>query len=456
MTTSDFLNLHCDHKIVLDNVEDREIFTYSLVLCKGHIEDVEKFFCTPQFVVQSSRNRLIIPEIDPETKHFRCILEIQREDEVFTFVYCTASITISISYKPRFTTLTVVPLYLICDGHDGSFHAPDTESNTVESACNRITTGIKLIQTILGDKLKDFGVANKCFQIKSKCTVFHSKLQAERALEMSQMELWYYFAREIMSSDIGNCDKKYLAFLSCSKYDGSEYYCDMKHEDLIKLVKGYVAYGGDGLALLSTLCLYTWPETVEDVFVRFKDKTLVDTSKFMDDSCYRGTLGGCFATTLGAALHELCHTFNLGHSETGIMGCDFGNTQNIFLPNSKYRFSRFNYWNNLLKHGEDYMNLSNGSLAILAYHKWFNSYEKKSKISSNSYDSYNRIIKSTAGIRVVEIRRLADGMVLKFWDFMGKVLKFSFQIPAGAMEENETNTVVFVEDDIGNTLLESL
>lgn len=48
----------------------------------------------------------------------------------------------------------------------------------------------------------------------------------------------------------------------------------------------------------------------------------------------RGTLGACFSTTLGAVLHELCHTFDLGHTEDGVMGRGFNNIQNVFLPSS--------------------------------------------------------------------------------------------------------------------------
>ena len=37
----------------------------------------------------------------------------------------------------------------------------------------------------------------------------------------------------------------------------------------------------------------------------------------------RGTYGGCFATTLGAMVHELGHTLDLGHTENGIMARGF-------------------------------------------------------------------------------------------------------------------------------------
>jgi hypothetical protein len=39
---------------------------------------------------------------------------------------------------------------------------------------------------------------------------------------------------------------------------------------------------------------------------------------------FRGTVGGCFATTLGGLIHELGHMLDLGHTENGMMsrGCD--------------------------------------------------------------------------------------------------------------------------------------
>jgi Putative peptidase family. len=46
--------------------------------------------------------------------------------------------------------------------------------------------------------------------------------------------------------------------------------------------------------------------------------------------CYRGTYGGCFATTLGSVCHELGHTFDLGHTPDGIMGRGFDNVNLVF------------------------------------------------------------------------------------------------------------------------------
>lgn len=45
---------------------------------------------------------------------------------------------------------------------------------------------------------------------------------------------------------------------------------------------------------------------------------------------FRGTYGGCFATTLGSVCHELGHTFDLGHTPDGIMGRGFDNVNLVF------------------------------------------------------------------------------------------------------------------------------
>lgn len=48
----------------------------------------------------------------------------------------------------------------------------------------------------------------------------------------------------------------------------------------------------------------------------------------------RGTYGGCFATTLGATCHELGHTFDLGHTQEGLMSRGFDNVDLVFTLSS--------------------------------------------------------------------------------------------------------------------------
>ena len=77
--------------------------------------------------------------------------------------------------------------------------------------------------------------------------------------------------------------------------------------------------GGWGLALAGSACLWTWPTSVFEVQGTLRDATPINSREVLDDSAYRGTVGGCCATTLGSVVHELGHCFDLGHTESEIM-----------------------------------------------------------------------------------------------------------------------------------------
>ena len=79
--------------------------------------------------------------------------------------------------------------------------------------------------------------------------------------------------------------------------------------------------------------MYT--DHVLSVQSRLCDQTQVDSTQLMDDSGYRGTVGGCVATTLGSVLHELGHTFDLGHTEAGIMARGFDDLDSLLTVMSE-------------------------------------------------------------------------------------------------------------------------
>lgn len=69
-------------------------------------------------------------------------------------------------------------------------------------------------------------------------------------------------------------------------------------------------YSENKIEWYTILCYCFWKKKEKNYwlfffFFRFLDSTLIDTEELMDDSNYRGTYGGCLATTLGSVLHEL-------------------------------------------------------------------------------------------------------------------------------------------------------
>ena len=60
----------------------------------------------------------------------------------------------------------------------------------------------------------------------------------------------------------------------------------------------------------------------------------------MDDSGYRGTVGGCVATTIGSILHEMGHVFDLGHTRQGVMARGFDDLDSLLTIISEKGGSR--------------------------------------------------------------------------------------------------------------------
>ncbi|XP_014209358.1 putative zinc metalloproteinase YIL108W [Copidosoma floridanum] len=211
---------------------------------------------------------------------------------------------------------------------------PRSEDRSPESAATRIGLGARLLQSLTAEKIHEAGHGRKTFQLERdldgpECLVMHSVLHVDRARAMSQRELWELIGRELMTGPLASKDRKYLAFLSCTRYRGAPN--PRTHEDTLARTQGHAALGGGGLALFGSACLHTWPTCMAQVLARFLDTTAIDTEQLMDDSNYRGTHGGCLATTLGSVLHELGHTFDLGHTRDGIMGRGFDYVDRVFV-----------------------------------------------------------------------------------------------------------------------------
>ncbi|XP_041976932.1 putative zinc metalloproteinase YIL108W isoform X2 [Aricia agestis] len=325
--------------IFITNFQDGETVNYSLVIIKGLITAGvyncnEKVKC----IFTSNGNRSE-SNWDVFNREFKILLDLKRGDNVIELEYVKQKTkSFRLTYNPRKTNLKVTPVYIICQGHDGCFQSPYDVDCSIDSACSRIAIGAKLIQSVVAEKLYESGVGRKTFQLehevnlkKPECTIFRSNLNVNKARKMKQGELWTHFGRELMLSELGSNDRKFLAFVSCTRFKGTDDDKPLTHEEIVSLTEAHAALGGGGLALFGTACLYTWPVTVDDIQLRFLDNTPVNNKRFMDDSGYRGSLGGCFATTLGSTLHELGHTFDLGHTKDGIMGRGFDNIDRVFL-----------------------------------------------------------------------------------------------------------------------------
>lgn len=88
--------------------------------------------------------------------------------------------------------------------------------------------------------------------------------------------------------------------------------------------------------------------------------------------------------------------------------------------------------------------------------RWFNSYDANIK-EKLYFDLERKLLKSTAGIRVIEVRDVINEMVLLSWTFTGRIRKFSFAISSEVLNRLKHEKVLVVaEDNVGNILKENM
>ncbi|XP_077271234.1 uncharacterized protein LOC143902320 isoform X1 [Temnothorax americanus] len=322
--------------ITIRNLVDGETLTYSLALIRGRAPALCSYI-----TVRGHKN--VTSEWPIIAGQFRVLVDLARGPNKIELEAGGHKRRLVLIYEPRTTRLRVTPVYVICAGHDGYFQGPRNEDRSPESAATRIGLGARLLQTLTAEKLQEAGYGRKTFQLERdldgpECLVMHSMLHVDQARAMKQRELWELIARELMTGPLASKDRKYLAFLSCTRYRGAP--TPRTHEDTLMRTQGHAALGGGGLALFGSACLHTWPTCMAQVLSRFLDATVIDTEQLMDDSNYRGTHGGCLATTLGSVLHELGHTFDLGHTREGIMGRGFDYVDRVFVGAAGIDFNR--------------------------------------------------------------------------------------------------------------------
>ncbi|KAJ8676566.1 hypothetical protein QAD02_012353 [Eretmocerus hayati] len=526
--------------IHIKNLTDGETLCYSLVLVRGKAS----INCSVVRVRGGHRSNRPAdwPVIGGD---FRLLIELQRGVNKIELEAGGFRRKLSLNYEPRPTRLRVTPVYVICAGHDGYFQGPMDEDRSPESAATRIGLGARLLQSLTAEKLREAGHGRKTFQLERdldgpECLVMHSQLHVDKARELSQRELWELVGRELMSGPLASKQRKYLAFLSCTRYRGAP--TPRTHEDTLARTQAHAALGGGGLALFGSACLHTWPTCMTQVLPRFLDSRSIDTEHLMDDSNYRGTHGGCLATTLGSALHELGHTFDLGHTRDGIMGRGFDFVDRVFVgsasidsnrnglsgvpsqrrepqhttialsrplsitvtvqqqrqrsPNSRRgrlmsetsssgtgqrRPGSVSFGptstagrlsapaspelNRSLAKSLAHRNAGSGGLsvdtdrtfwgsscaALLAHHRWFNSDVDNSRCQSPNdlkYDPKRNVVRSRYGVRVIELREAAGGLVVASRQFPGNHLTLEALVPAPPPHCIVELTLV-AEDSIG-------
>lgn len=202
------------------------------------------------------------------------------------------SIQLDIEFVPLPNKRLVRLIYVTClddNGElfdDGRFQSPNNEINSMQNAFQRLSIGLLMCQCFYAQTLQ----SENCFQIElddNNWPIVHQftikNYNHQQLWLLSGEELWKLTANQLMNSKLTEVNYKFVSFNSYARYFPKSGHQWIPSEQ----VKGFVSLGGNDLALLSTHCLYTWPETIEQIPDRLKDSRTIFVEHFMNDSDHR-------------------------------------------------------------------------------------------------------------------------------------------------------------------------
>lgn len=458
--------------IKLKNI--KEIYNFKVILLHGEIESL----CEEEFVeIVINDDCIKITEIF--NKHFKCLVEINEGENEIKLRYRDVEKVLKLKYEAVETVnFDIQPIYVIPEGHDGNYQSMTNGENSAKDALTKIDLALQLVASVLGTKFIEAGCEKGKSFVLNDCQVFNSSLSVDHVRSINQFELYDEIADELVETygkDVAK-KRKFVAFVSCTQFLGlgedEEYnYVNIKRKTLAN-----PALGTGFLALLGSGSFYSWPSKIEYVQEAFLNKSIVDTRFLLDDSNYRKTYGGNFATSLGSLIHEIGHLFHLGHTKTGFMGNDFDYVHRFFISENYTEImpkrtvsncqqapstsSLINLHSSKLtkisRNGGDYLEkyrqqknndmtfFEPNCLLTMMSHRWFTQDTSEAFIK---FDDDDKAIIAGDEIVLVETREL-DSLLRQFWDLKLSRTK-RFQFPP---DTNLENAIIFAITTTGSTL----
>ena len=288
--------------ITIMNLRDGEILRYPVALIKGNgaggsirVADLDNNHPDGTNSVTCVNGVFkILVELVPGKNHLALTSGMQTKDIV-------------LQYKPMTTVRRIVVIYLTAA--DGKTEYRSQKKNDPQNYKQKLDTAAKLLQTFTAERLDDLGMGRTTFNLEfdgNGRVVVHTLTYPEKLSDLVKMRpdalfaALYKWIRPQFPMECNKC----LVVMAFSYYDPrtGRSFADS-------------GLGGGGLALAGSGGMCAWPDNMRDVDRAFADCTPIDTNAVRNDSGSRGVLWAMASTTIGAALHELGHTFDLRHAE---------------------------------------------------------------------------------------------------------------------------------------------
>lgn len=427
-----------NHEIFLKNLENNSSIFCDLYLVKGSVNSC----CSNEISVKNSASgEQSSGKVNKKTGQFRVTIELVHGPQALSFNYCCAKLEIHVNLRESPTPYTIQPILIVS--------ADDENCNdSVSVVCQKIDLNFRLLQWLFLEKIGEHGHRDKTFKLKNKCQLFKTSLDLEESKTWCDRKLWNYIGKELVTSEDFDKNCKYFGFVQFTKYAPPADNEDFSYENLKIFTQFNPALACGQLGLFGSGFFYSWPKNVTEILAAFENNEKIDVRVNLDNSNYRRTFSGVYASSLGGVMHEMGHLFELGHDD-GIMGSAFDYLNQVFvdlpstenLPERSFNDKAYRFTNLRKKtEGTQYLDryyeqkfnndsffFSKNCVNILANHLWLQVESSKEVLSKIILEG--KTVLSEYWIAIVEIRNGQNDTVLKRFEFKEKENITSFTIP---------------------------
>lgn len=257
---------------------------------------------------------------------FLGVVALQPGKQMILAKFGSRTVKSRIDYVPMKTAYKVTCVYLVARDEQPTFEGLQGEDSQREIK-SRVRTAVRLLQAFTADAMQRSGFGNKTFHVEEQengepVVQFITLDQDGADLRKKDMNAFWGEAYGLLGKDFVFENTKLLCLNGFAKYDPAT-----------KRAGGHTALGGGSLAMFGTLGMRYWPRSIAEVSKAFTDKMEVNGVDRFDDSAYRKAAWANAATTYGAMIHELGHTFGLPHTNDPncVMSRGFDHINRCFL-----------------------------------------------------------------------------------------------------------------------------
>jgi len=307
------VNCKTNSPISLTNYTNGTTIRYPVPLIRGALADADANSVT---IVNTSSNRSTRQMQGLARKgNFKVLAELVPGSNELLIRQGDYELPLTLNYKPQTNPYIVRVVYLTDKTGNTEYQSPI--ENDPQDYKSKLGTAMKLMQTFTAERMNDLGFGRVTFNLEFEedgAVKVHTLATEENAEHYHKIEglyhkieglkLWNYTNR-LISRKLPHSRAKNLAIPAFTRFDPET-----------KKTYAHTALGGGSLALFGGANIFTWPSSLNDAQKIFMDTRMIDTTKFFSDSVGKKTFWATASTTIGAALHEMGHTFGLPHSNS--------------------------------------------------------------------------------------------------------------------------------------------